>query len=367
MAILASNSYSITNVNDGQITYPHYAFSDNADGTGLTTTDNGQRYQGYYSDYTQADSTDKTKYKWADRWAKIQVGGRNLIIRSQIQNGYIDNAGNLVNTNDHFTTGFVDATNNKQFTITAPKNGGGFLALFRLIKYDAGKNFLGRDVVSYTQDTKTVKVINLADNVAYFKVSFDGVYGEPYKIERGNVASDYTLATEDIQAQIDSKADSALTQEQLLALTDQTNRIQANMEALAAAKALTDLEEAYKEYVRANDAAKKVSEGELATLKERTAEHVTKLAAFAEDWEFMTTKLRIAEEGIYFGKLDGSSEIKITDDRISFWSSKKEVMWITAGTLNIDNGIFTVSVQIGRFREEQYTTNPDINVIRYVG
>ena len=26
---------------------------------------------GYYTDYTQADSTDKTKYRWADRWAKI--------------------------------------------------------------------------------------------------------------------------------------------------------------------------------------------------------------------------------------------------------------------------------------------------------
>ena len=112
---------------------------------------------------------------------------------------------------------------------------------------------------------------------------------------------------------------------------------------------------------------KLVSENELASLKERTAEHVKKLAEMAEDFEFMTTKLRIAEEGIYFGKLDGSSEVKITDDRISFWSSNKEVMWITAGTLNIDNGIFTVSVQIGRFREEQYTTNPDINVIRYVG
>ena len=34
---------------------------------------------GYYTDYTQADSTDKTKYRWADRWAKIDVGGRNLL------------------------------------------------------------------------------------------------------------------------------------------------------------------------------------------------------------------------------------------------------------------------------------------------
>jgi hypothetical protein len=56
---------------DGLQTYIHWAYSDNADGTGLTLTDNGQRYMGYYTDYTQADSTDKTKYRWADRWAKI--------------------------------------------------------------------------------------------------------------------------------------------------------------------------------------------------------------------------------------------------------------------------------------------------------
>lgn len=64
---------------DGQTPVVHWAYSDNADGTGLTTSDNGQRYIGHYSDYTQADSTDKTKYRWADRWAKIEVGGRNIL------------------------------------------------------------------------------------------------------------------------------------------------------------------------------------------------------------------------------------------------------------------------------------------------
>lgn len=130
------------------------------------------------------------------------VGGRNLIIRSQIQNGYIDNTGNFVNSNGYFTTGFIVATNNKQFTITAPKNDGELLALFRLIKYDAGKNFLGRDIISYTQNAKTVKVINLADNVAYFKVSFDGLYGELFKIERGSLPTDWSPAPEDYDSKL---------------------------------------------------------------------------------------------------------------------------------------------------------------------
>ncbi|HEM6028003.1 TPA: hypothetical protein U2B45_001555, partial [Streptococcus suis] len=71
---------------DGRTPYIHFAYSDNADGTGLTTSDNGQRYIGHYSDYTQADSTDKTKYRWADRWAKIEVGGRNILRNATFSN-----------------------------------------------------------------------------------------------------------------------------------------------------------------------------------------------------------------------------------------------------------------------------------------
>jgi len=42
-------------------------------------------------------------------------------------------------------------------------------------------------------------------------------------------------------------------------------------------------------------------------------------------------------------------------------------MYISQGVINIDNGIFTVSIQIGRFRTEQYYLDKDVNVVRYVG
>ena len=132
------------------------------------------------------------------------LGGRNLIIRSQIQNGYIDANGNLATATTRFTTGFIDGTNNKQFTITAPKSVVGGLEWYRLIKYNADKNFLGRELFMYTRDAKTIKTINLADNVAYFKVSFDGAYGEPFKIERGSLATDWSPAPEDAIEEISS-------------------------------------------------------------------------------------------------------------------------------------------------------------------
>jgi predicted nucleic acid-binding Zn-ribbon protein len=132
------------------------------------------------------------------------LGGRNLIIRSQIQNGYIDANGNLTTATSQFTTGFIDGTNSKQFTITAPKFVLGNLEWLRLAKYDTNKNFMGRDVISYNKDAKTVKNIDLADNVAYFKVSFDGAYGELFKIERGSLATDWSPAPEDAIEEISS-------------------------------------------------------------------------------------------------------------------------------------------------------------------
>lgn len=80
---------------DGQTPYIHFAYADYKNGTNFSLTDNNQQYQGYYSDYTQADSTDYTKYKWVDRLANVNVGGVNLLHNSkgpfQPKGGRIDN------------------------------------------------------------------------------------------------------------------------------------------------------------------------------------------------------------------------------------------------------------------------------------
>lgn len=70
---------------DGKTPYIHFAYASSADGkTGFSLTDGNQQYQGYYSDYTQADSTDFTKYKWVDRRAGIEVGSNNLLRKTAV-------------------------------------------------------------------------------------------------------------------------------------------------------------------------------------------------------------------------------------------------------------------------------------------
>ena len=50
------------NGSDGKTSYFHIKYSDYADGTNMNET--GGKYIGTYVDYTETDSTDKTKYKW---------------------------------------------------------------------------------------------------------------------------------------------------------------------------------------------------------------------------------------------------------------------------------------------------------------
>ena len=87
-------------------------------------------------------------------------------------------------------------------------------------------------------------------------------------------------------------------------------------------------------------------------------------------WKFVNGYVDVADEGIKLGRDGDTTSILIQNNRISMFSGGNEVMWISQGVIHIDNGVFTKTIQIGRFREEQYGAtgvNADINVIRYVG
>ena len=250
---VAVDQISLVNVSDGRIgapgksTHMHFAFSEKPDGSDLSLIDNGQRYYGYYTDEQESGSTDKTMYKWFDRWGKI-------------------------------------------------------------------------------------------------------------KSDR-----------EDIEKILDTKADQALTQEQLNALNEKSQILEAEMKAKASMEAFSELEKAYSAFVDKNAKDTAQSEKDLIEAGRRIELLTTQFGGLAELKTFIDTYMKSTNEGLIIGKNDASSTIKVSSDRISMFSAGKEVMYISQGIINIDNGIFTASVQIGRFRTEQYHLNKDVNVIRYVG
>ncbi|UEC18288.1 hypothetical protein LK438_11215, partial [Streptococcus thermophilus LMD-9] len=85
-------------------------------------------------------------------------------------------------------------------------------------------------------------------------------------------------------------------------------------------------------------------------------------------WNFIDNYMAASNDGLVIGKKDNSSSIMFNPNgRISMFSAGNEVMYISQGVIHIENGIFSKTVQIGRFLEEQDSINPDRNVIRYVG
>ena len=101
---------------DGKTPYIHFAYADDDKGTNFSLTDNNQQFQGYYSDYTEADSTDYRKYKWVDRLANVQVSTKNLILKSNdFANPHKQNGANttVTSTDDYFvikSTGYTANT-----------------------------------------------------------------------------------------------------------------------------------------------------------------------------------------------------------------------------------------------------------------
>lgn len=172
---------------------------------------------------------------------------------------------------------------------------------------------------------------------------------------------------EEINQKIEQKADHALTQEQLNALSEKAGIIQAELEAKASIATVSQWFAEFQQFVKDNAAGKIVSEQNLLTLTQRVASIDVDLGGMAQRWSFLDHYMKAGEEGLIIGKNDGSSSVRISDNRISFYSAGQEVAYISGGVLQIDNGVFTKTLQIGRFREEQYHLNLDMNVIRYVG
>lgn len=396
---------------DGKTPYIHFAYADDDKGTNFSLTDNNQQFQGYYSDYTQADSTDYTKYKWVDRLANVQLGTVNLVkgTGSSFVMGYgITNTTwnetkkqtilkfstpgvNLANSTEILPQGnkFFDFKPIKGMTYTQSimidtdatfdLNGQAKCSWFTstgihnkqkaYIKKVGDYSYQIWSTYTWNLDNVTLRAFDWFDlhNVLLFRTT--GTYLAFYKpkLTTGNLPSDWSLAPEDTQEQIDSKADQTLTQEQLNALAEKNNLIKAEMEAKASIDTVDKWITAYENYVKANDADKAKSEQALKEASERILGMRYEVNDLKFAWDAIDRFMSFQNEGLIIGKKDGSAYAKFSDDRISLFSGSSEVMYISQGTLNIANGIFTKTIQIGRFRFETHPADADMLVLRYLG
>lgn len=403
---------------DGRTPYFHRAWANSADGrSGFSTSDStNKRYLGTLTDFTEADSQDPARYKWTALFDNVEVGGRNLFLNSLFKrslrerystyllyDGRDQTQGQLalsIDTNEKFkganTLKIVSTFNGKQSNQKATFTIGGDA---RLGTVDEMRNksvrfsFWAKSTVNNTNFQArpgyrgSLQSVPISTDWKFYDIEFirkensnatselilhiftaATVWIAYPKIEIGTVSTDFSEAPEDIQKDIDSKADQVLTQEQLNALNEKAGVIQAELEAKASADTLDNWVKAYKDFVKSNEAARAQAEKDLISASQRVSNVAKNFGELSDRWNFIDSYMSSSNEGLVIGKNDGSSSMLFSPDgRISMFSAGVEVMYISQGVIHIENGIFSKTVQIGRYREEQHHINPDMNVIRYVG
>jgi len=196
-----------------------------------------------------------------------------------------------------------------------------------------------------------------------------GDKGDPGpKGDKGDKGAIDEAQLKEIKDSINSKADQGLTQEQLNVLNEKAGLIQAELEAKASADTLDNWISAYQDFVKSNEEARAQAETDLISASQRVSNIAKDLGELSDRWNFIDSYMSSSNEGLVIGKNDGSSSMLFSPNgRISMYSAGVEVMYISQGVIHIENGIFSKTIQIGRYREGQYHINPDMNVIRYVG
>lgn len=371
----------------GQTTYPHWAYADNATGTeGFSLTDgSNKQYQGYYSDYTEEASTDPTKYTWVDRTANVQINQLNIIGAFNLtpenatfdKTDYTLTSTTTANTENRYVQlQFYDADNILFAGFELSDEVGKFAKTFKITKaYERFRikingNVLDASVWCYDKDVIKLNTdYVLSGEVLSLSADGRGNGGQVkhLKLQEGKLATGFSKAPQDVDNEINSKADSDFTSDQLNALQEQQQLQSKELEAKALRSDLEKWYEEYTNYVSLNDSDKQKSEQELITLSARIVAQTNDLANTKERWNFLDNYMEAGEEGLVIGQKNGSAQFKVTNDRISMFSNGQEVMWISQNTLYIENGIFTTTLKIGNFRFENFGDSNEFLVIRYLG
>ena len=404
---------------DGRTPYVHFAYADSADGrTGFSLTQNGnKRYLGVCTNYDRTDSTNPADYSWNDMTGSVSVGGGNLIINSAFPEN-LDGWGfweapqsnvNLSISNHSFYYNsarplFLLRTSSSSVvpasTLRFPVKRNTDYS-FNIQTFATGNikgvdiYFLGRKS-NETNKTFT-KVVNFKshngspstggtvkwhltfnsgdcdegfiriDNKGSNNGSESLLFFTELDCYEGTTDRAWQASPKDLEKQLNSKADSALTQDQINKLNELNSIVQAELKAKASLSVVNQWVKAYQDFLSTNQENKNKTEKALVEASQRIVKLQNDLGETSQRWNFLDNYMRVSNEGLTIGKNDGSNSVMVSDNRISMFSSGTEVMYIDKGVIHIQNGIFSKSIQIGYYREEQDLIDPNRNVIKWVG
>lgn len=398
--LVASTQISFTDTEDGEkgddgkSSWTAWANSEDGKVDFSITESKNRRFIGTYTGIEQ--STNYLDYKWTDMVGTVVVGTNNLI----------DGTKSFVGT-DWFTSATLEDENlsNYPFTLKKWTSGqkvshakdiiveqGVTYTFSAYVKREVAGNlyFYLYDIADgfITSDTPRETIIkNVDSSLRRFEITFtptktgkirprfamvsseQGSFSSGgFMLVRGNKTGDWQESEADKASNLDSKADGGFTVEQLNAIAEEQRLMKANLEAAASLQEVQDKAKELLDQIKKIEDGQKVSEQTMVSNANRVVQILAKLDDVQLVTEAITQYMSYSEDGLVIKMKEGTSSVRVTTDRISFYSGGTETAFISQGFLQIESGVFTLRLRIGSFLfEESSKGRLQIKKIRGIG
>lgn len=179
-------------------------------------------------------------------------------------------------------------------------------------------------------------------------------------VEGDSISRDWQPAPEDVEQlmhnSVDGKVDEINAE-----LSEHWEAIGDKISTTAFTDALNSMKADYEDgLIEASKVPERVE-----TLLSRNEAMISRLGEDIAKWEFLDTHVRLGNEGLYIGDVEGDSAVLVGKDRISFMQGQNEIAYISGQQMYINRSINVESMQVGSHVQMKIDNNN--TVIQWVG
>ena len=279
----------------------------------------------------------------------LKIGGRNLVVEKGAVSGRTDASHGGGRPESDYQTTDVVPIESGTYTISGTKLSEANGKYITVALYDSNKTFIKRLVPIKIIDEDTYSETGEAPaGTAYVRISFPNGYSDRIKLERGNKATDWTPAPEDVDNKIDSTADDLE-----LSIASQSASITNDVHGIV----LNALED----YVEKDEynTYKNSTKSQLEVLSDQIEMNFTSTNSSIETvdgkvdtkFEELTKYIRFSTDGIEIGKDENSLKLKLDNDMIQFTKNGTPIGWWDGNDFHTGNIVVEVNerAQFGNF------------------